>query len=170
MTLVEVMVGTTIFIMCALGVYAALIKSYQLSALSRCREEARAVLRTFADQFERLQTSVEDTATKEAYTRWLFFVEGTTGRGLVWPGISDTDTRTSLPNVEYLEVQLGTKDAPVIGRVTRTIEHLNTANGTVAAYRQIEAAGYMLQGTFSITYKINNNTYTESLSVARSVP
>jgi len=35
------MLSTTIFTMVTLGVYTILIKSYQMIALSRCRDEAR---------------------------------------------------------------------------------------------------------------------------------
>ncbi|HTB81633.1 MAG TPA: prepilin-type N-terminal cleavage/methylation domain-containing protein [Opitutaceae bacterium] len=56
-TLLEALIAGTIFAMMATGIYAMLFKSYQLAALCRYRDDARAVLQTFADQFERLDIS-----------------------------------------------------------------------------------------------------------------
>lgn len=53
----ETMIAAIIFAMAALGIYAMLFRAYQLSALARYRDDARAVLETFADQFERLQAA-----------------------------------------------------------------------------------------------------------------
>lgn len=170
MTLGEVMVGMTVFVMCTLGIYATLIKAYQLAALSRCREEARAVLRTYADQFERLQTTYHDEVSGADYTRWLFVVEGPTGRGLEWGELSDSNTSVPEPAIAHIEVPLGTEDNPIRAKVTRQVTYLDAATGETSLTRTIQAAGYMVVGTFSVEYTLNNKDYVETLTVARAVP
>jgi Tfp pilus assembly protein PilE len=175
-TLVEAMVGFVVFVMVTLGVYSAMIKSYQLAALSRARDDARAVLRTFADQFERLQTTDKVGASNS--TRWLFLPSGgPTGRGLKWhdsdtgaPELSNGNTSVNAEDVSSLGVDLGTGTATVHATLTRDVRYLNVTTGDVSASQSVEAAGYMLQATFTLTYTLNQKTYTESLTVARSVP
>lgn len=56
-TLMEVMMAAMVFAMASVGIYSMLFKAYQLAALSRYHDDARAVLQTFADQFERIAVS-----------------------------------------------------------------------------------------------------------------
>jgi prepilin-type N-terminal cleavage/methylation domain-containing protein len=174
-TLVEAMVGTVVFAMVTMGVYTALIKSYQLAALARTRDEARAVLRTFADQFERLQTT--DEVDGITCTRWLFLpTSGPTGRGLQWqdsttgtPAMSSDNTSVNAEETPYLSVTLGAGSAQIPAQVTRDVAYVSESTGTTAA-QQITAAGYLLRGTFAISYQLNGRSYSQSLTVARSVP
>ena len=168
-TLVEAMIASGVFIMVTLGVYAMLIKSYQLAALSRTRDEARAVLRTFGDQFERLQTTDVDSSGS-TYTRWLFYPEGVTGRGLSWGSLSTTDVHTELPAVSSLAVTLGQAGHTVAATVTRDVSYIDDASGATTSSAQIKAAGYMMKGTFAITFSMNAKSYTETLTVVRAVP
>src|SRR5882724_8286328 len=78
-TLAEVMVAVTVFSLLTLGVYQILIKAYEIAAITRCRDDGRAVLTTFADQFMRLQTTDDETinnpdgsTTSGTYIRELF--------------------------------------------------------------------------------------------------
>jgi type II secretory pathway pseudopilin PulG len=54
MTLVEVMLAASVFVVAALGLYSVLIRAYQLGAYARYRDNARAILQTYADQFQLL--------------------------------------------------------------------------------------------------------------------
>ena len=81
-TLVEVMIATMVFTMGILGVYAMMIKSYELVTLSRHRDNARAFLLSFSDQFLRLQTT--DMVGGVPVLRPLFATAGTGGDGLSW--------------------------------------------------------------------------------------
>ena len=47
---------------------------------------------------------------------------------------------------------------------------VTVATGTTVSGLQVKAAGYMLQGTFAITYKVNNKQYTQSMTMTRAVP
>lgn len=163
------MVGTTVFVMVSLGVYAMLIKAYQLESLARCRDDARGVLRTYADQFERLQTT--KTVDNVTYNRWLFNPSnGATGRGLKWGELSDANTSTAAEEVEYLLVTIGGDNHPTSAKVTRDVRYVNATTGATTTDKSIQAAGFMLQATFSITFTSGQNTYSQSLTVMRLAP
>jgi hypothetical protein len=85
-TLVEVMMAALVLVGAGFGVYACLLKAYQVVAVGRYRDAARAVLQTYADQFERLETADQyPIPTGPAYTRWFFKpTNGPTATGLLW--------------------------------------------------------------------------------------
>jgi hypothetical protein len=170
-TLVEVMTATVIFTIVTICVYLMLVRSYQMAALSRCRDEARAVIRTYADQFERLQTTAT-ASNNGSYTRWLFYPEGgQSGRGLVWGGLSDSNVfDTPLTSVPNLHITLGESTHPVAATVTRDVSYVNATTGANATTQTIQAAGYLMRGTFAVDFTINNKHYSESLTVLRAVP
>jgi prepilin-type N-terminal cleavage/methylation domain-containing protein len=188
-TLVEVMMAAVVFVMGAVGLYDILLKSYQLTALARYRDDARAVLRTFADQFERLGTS-DDTTN---YRRELFVTSGETGRGLkYWDatqgtvyGLSNEASNASpfANDAAYLEVTLGGAGSPIPARVTREVVAINPGPTTAATTPPTPpgsafpagidpnyAAGNLWLGTFTITYTVSNRLETQRLSVLRAAP
>ncbi len=168
-TLAEVMMSVTIFAMITLGVYQMLIKAYQMSALTRYRDDARGVILSFADQFMRLQTTTTHSGT--AYTRYLFTVSSTpTGTGLQWGSLSDQDSLTALTAVPSLAVTIGGGSIGIPASVTRTVVALNPSTGATSNTTTYTAAGYMLAGTFTITYSIFGQTYNQSVSVVRAAP
>ena len=167
------MMASGIFVMATLGIYTMLIKSYQMAALSRCRDDARAVIRTYADQFERLQTTEQVPAvTGPSYTRWLFYPEGSpSGRGLVWGSLSNANVYSSpLPTVASLAVALGESNHPVPATVTRDVTYVDASTGAVSSVQHVQAAGYLMRGTFTINFTLNSKNYTQSLTVVRAVP
>ncbi len=168
-TIVETMVAATIFTMLTIGVYTMLMKSYQLIALTRVRDDARAVLRSFADQFARLSTTQEiDGVVRQ---RWLFLPSGgPTGRGLVWGALSDQNTSINAENVPSLPIPLGGESHRVNATLTRDVRYVNATSGANVTSRTIEAAGYLLSGTFTINYTMNGKDYTQSLTVLRAAP
>lgn len=88
-TLVEVMLAACVLVGAGFGIYACLLKAYQVVAVGRYRDAARAVLQTYADQFERLQTAdTSGTGTNSvACTRWFFKpTVRPTATGLLWDG------------------------------------------------------------------------------------
>lgn len=168
-TIVETMVAATIFVMLTLGVYTMLMKSYQLIALTRVRDDARAVLRSFADQFERLSTTQEVAGVVRQ--RWLFLPSnGPTGRGLVWGALSDQNTSVNAEDVPSLAVPLGGESHRVTAALTRDVRYIDASSGADVADREIEAAGYMLSATFTINYSMGGKDYTQSLTVLRAAP
>ena len=168
-TLLEAMLSTTIFTMVTLGVYTILIKSYQMIALSRCRDEARAVLRTYADQFLRLQTT--ERVSGATYNRWLFNpTNAATGRGLHWGELSDDNTSTPAEDVGNIAITLGTGGHATPARLTRDVRYVASATGANVNALSIDAAGFMLSATFAISYTSSGKAYTQFITVTRATP
>ena len=166
-TLVEAMIATLVFAMGILGVYAMMIKSYELVALARHRDNGRAVLMSFADQFLRLQTT-DLVPGSGIVTRGLFAPTSTpTGVGLDW---TDCTGARVIGTSSGLTVALGDNgSSQVPATVTRSVTNLNVPSGNPVASVTATAAGWMLQATFTINYTVKGRPQTQSLTVARSV-
>ncbi len=172
-TLAEVMMSVTIFAMITLGIYQMLIKAYQMSSLTRYRDDARAVILTFADQFMRLQTTAEhgNPLAPPPYTRYLFTVSTVpTGTGLQWGALSDQDNMTYVAPTTALAVTIGGASNSIPAAVTRTVVPLDASTGASSSSTTYSAAGYLLLGTFTITYTIYGQTYNQSITVVRAAP
>ncbi len=172
-TLVEAMVSTVIFTMCMLGVYTIEVRSYNISALTRYRDNARAILQSYADQFERLQTT--DTS---GYTVWLFNTTNGvyTGEGLLWddntgtPQLSDESTNIAAATPSSgLSITLGSSSSTIPATVTRLVEQISPTTGSSSS-APYTAAGYLLRATFSISFTVSGYPYTQSMTVLRAVP
>jgi len=167
-TLVETMIATMVFTMGILGVYAMMIKSYQLVTLARHRDNARAFLVSFSDQFLRLQTT--DMISGSPVLRPLFDTGGSGGDGLTW-----TDPAGNVygggVHPANLQVPLGdAQSSRVMATITRQVTYLDTT-GTPAGGNVVTAAGWILQGTFTITYQPQGQPIqSQSIIVARTVP
>jgi hypothetical protein len=163
---VEVMVAVTVFTIVTLGVYGALIQSHKFAKLSRCHDECRAILRTYVDQFQRLQTTDKDTGTRR-----LLFVptDLATGQGLVWGSLSDRPATNGAPAPRFLVIPIGTSTSRVNARLTRRVSYVDAATGATAAIRGT-ASTFLLQGVFKIEFDLNGRTYSQSMTVLRVVP
>lgn len=171
MTLAEVMVASVIIVMITVGALACLSKSYEIAAHARLKDNARAVLRTYGDQFLRLQTT-ERSNSGITYNRWLFNVtNGPTSQGLRWGSLSNDSTATAMPTTPLVVPLRGNGDAATSATITRDVVNVNpntgAANGTT---RVNEAAGYYLQATFTATYVFQGQQQSESLTFVRAVP
>jgi len=166
-TLAEAMIATMVFALGVLGVYAMMIKSYELVALARHRDNGRAVLVSFADQFLRLQTT-DMIPGSGIVTRGLFATTTTpTGVGLDW---TDSNGTRIVGTAAGLTVALGDAESSAVpATVTRTVTNLNSPSGNPVSGVTATAAGWMLQATFTIDYTIKGRPQTQSLTVARSV-
>ena len=167
--IVEAMMATMVFSMVMLGVYAALIQSYKMAALSRCREEARAVLRTYVDQFQRLQTT--ETVGGASFNRWLFNpTTAATGQGLVWGALNSDTVNNASTAVSSLPITLGATGTTVAAQLTRDVRYVTAATGAIATTRTIDSGGYMMQAVFTISYTISGRPYTQSVTALRVAP
>jgi Tfp pilus assembly protein PilE len=192
-TIFEVAMAATIFAMSALALFSILIEAYGLVESARYRDAARAVLRTYADQFERLEATDKYTDSK-VYTRWLFqpaYPSNGTGTGA---GLSKMDVLSDVPgfttpqdnNGGTGKITLGGPQSPATGvvtngiaaTVTRTVELVQfdptvaTANGQIVPFADVGpnygySGGTLYLGTFTITYTVNNKLCTQSISVLR---
>lgn len=167
LTLVETMMATMVFTMGMLGVYMMLVKSYQLVTLCRHRDNARAILLSYGDKFQRLKTT--DAADN---LNFLFQTATTpTGFGLEWTDSNNhtVSNYTTITDTDGLEVMLGDPaSSGVVAHLKRQVQPIQTSDGTPIGAPVYTAAGYMLQGTFSISYEIKGRTLTQSITVARS--
>lgn len=165
-TLVEVMIATTVFTMGILGVYAMMLKSYELVTLARHRDNGRALLLSFADQFLRLQTT--DQISGAIVTRNLFVANTVPdGGGLNW---TDTSGHVGTVDSQGLHVLLGDSgSSQVPATITRLVSNIDSATGNQVAGATATAAGWMLQATFTISYSIKGRPQSQSIVVARSV-
>jgi hypothetical protein len=162
-SLFETMIAATLFTLISLGVYAALIQSYKMAKLSRCHDESRAILRSYVDQFQRLQ--VTDPAT--GATRWLFTpTDGATGQGLVGVDqLNDQPNNDGAAAAAFLPISLGASNASVPARVTRDVSYVNPSTGALI----LSGSSYMLQAIFSIEFEISGRTYSQKMTVLRGV-
>lgn len=168
-TLVEVMMATVILTMVALGIYTAMIKSYQMAALTRARDDARGVLRSYGDQFLRLQTT--DLVSGTAYNRWLFNITAApTGQGLVWGALSNTNTSVAAEDVEALPITLGGETNPIPALLTRHVRYVDATTGNSTTTQTIAAAGYFLVGTFTIKFNLVGKEHSQSITLVRAAP
>ena len=173
----EVMIAAAVFTMGILGVYGMMIKSYEMVTLARHRDNARAILLSFSDQFLRLATT--DKIGLNNVTRPLFKCAdfaGKPGDGLVWTDSQGTTwgTKTTpyddAANGPYLHLGDPLHDtAMVMGHITRQISYVDSA-GNPTLLHTLGAAGWLLQGTFTIEYSINGRSQTQSITVTRRVP
>jgi type II secretory pathway pseudopilin PulG len=180
-TMVEAMIAMMVFVGVALGIYQMMLKSNQIAKMTRYRDDARAVLLTYADQFQRLQTTDEVPLNSgNYYTRHIFvantIASSPTGKGLRWGDLSDQNIATATTlNDTPLSVVLGGSTVGGAGngiraQVTRKMTFLNKDTGALSDSRSDSAAGYMLNGEFTITYSFGGRTFTDSISSVRSVP
>jgi Tfp pilus assembly protein PilV len=158
-TLVEVMVGTVLFLMAALGIFSGLIYSYRLAAETRHRDQARYILKSLGDEFM-IQKS-EDAA---GMIKPIFApTENATGTGLLWQGVPGDEAGLTV-------TLASTTGAPISNvLVTREVTYL-ALDGTPSASAPSSTGGVLVRGDFRIAYSYANRNYSQQLSVVRRIP
>lgn len=176
-TLVEAMVATMVFFMVILGVYSAITKAYQISQLTRYNDQARAVLLSYIDQFQRLETA-DNNLVRPFFTPALHTGSGMDNLNRLNDSPAIAGTVVTDTSGAYVEVTLGDGSgvSPITARVTRSIYPMDVATGallatTTATTTYYKQPGYSLVGIFSISYTLpSGKTYTQRLSTSRSIP
>jgi Tfp pilus assembly protein PilV len=158
-TLVEVMVGTVLFLIAALGIFSGIIYAYRLAAETRYRDNARYILKSLGDEFL-VQKSEDDLGgikTMFAPT------ESATGLGLLWQGNEGEESG--------LTVTLGANTgAPIANAlVTREVTYLEL-DGMPSMAPASSTGGILVRGNFQIAYSYANRNYSQQLSVVRRIP
>lgn len=151
MTLVEVLVAGFVASIALMSLLATAFSAYKINHKARLRDNARAVLRTYVDQFERLAYSNSDNVVRMIFTP----TTAPTGLGLRWGQLSDRINYEGAPST--LEIDIGTPGAPQLATVTRMVSHVTLNNGSASTTRVADAAGFMLRATFTITYRLGGS-------------
>jgi prepilin-type N-terminal cleavage/methylation domain-containing protein len=117
-TLVEVMVATTLLTMVGLGILSVLVGAYRVAAKARYRDQARYVIKSFADQF-----LTQQPADLSGNTYTLFQVttdsngnSAPVGTGITWTNSDGTlgrSRRTACPSTS--SSQATTASSPPTG-------------------------------------------------------
>ena len=153
------MVATIVFSMVMLGVYSCIGQAYTISKKSRYTDQARAILLSYVDQFQRLQIS------GSSYRRVLFTptTAGATGLGLLWPDLSTQETTSS--HASFVTIPLddisGTgTSSTAVAQLTRDVYPVNPTTGEIlppgaAPSSYTTAADFMLMGIFTIKIWFN---------------
>ena len=178
------MIGMLVFTLVAIGAYMMILRSYELTAVARYRDAARGVLRTYVDQFERLQTTTP--VGKLSYDRYLFYPTTQSGFPLnfdtnvhpsgTWGNtlISDADTLTNPAgdSSPYITIDLGGSDTKIPAKVWREVYYVDLVTGLPVSGNVPDwgNAGYLICGTFKIQYTVRTRQYTDQMSVLRAVP
>jgi len=156
------MMATVLLVMVSGGLLYSIIESYRIASLVRFRTEARAVLRSCADQF--LNPTVEaHNLEGNAYTNSrLFFVStnnATTGTGMNWDNTNKLfkfrSSADGAGNATGLIVQLGTAPARTINAtLTRSVTQIEDNSD----------AGQLLLADFTIQFSIKTYPATTPMS------
>ncbi len=165
------MVATVVFSMVMLGVYGCIIKAYQLSQITRYNDQARSILLSYVDQFERLDT----VTASGSNVRPLFTPAPANGVGINWPALSNDDSSSS--QAAFLSVPLN--DGAITAKITREVKAVEASSGSLLPYigsdhrsTYLKSPGYMLMGIFTITYTLpsSGKIYSQRLAAIRAVP
>jgi len=179
-TLVEVMVATVLLATMIVSILAVLIGAYRVAAKARLADHARFVIKSMADQFLTQQTTDGGGNTLALFTPTVDPSGNLTplGDGLSWDNGNPAGVNGN-NQIPYFTVVLAdtTGGLPVTAQVTRTVEwvdgNYSGAPGTPTLINQVSAmsAGYMLMGTFTITYKfLGQQAPPLSITAVRAVP
>lgn len=170
-TLVDVMVAVGIASMSLMALIGTNLLSYKINHKARLRDNARSVLRTYVDQFQRLAYSDDSSGTNLIRSMFIPTTSGPTGLGLRWGNLSDETPNPDQPSV--MEVDIGPPGSSQLARVTREVSYINPTNGEASTTRISDAAGFMIRGTFTITYTITGSRdkrpISQSISALRLI-
>lgn len=170
------MVAVTISTITLLALLTTSFETYRINHKARLRDNARSVLRTYVDQFQRLAYSDETTGTNLIRSMFLPTVDGSgnpvpTGRGLRWGALSDETPNLSQSDV--LSIDIGPPGSPQMATVTRTVMNVAPSTGNATTTKVSDAAGFMLRATFTITYTLTGSEggrpISQSISTLRLI-
>jgi hypothetical protein len=159
------MIAAVVLVITLLGFIGGVTEAYKMTAIARHRDQARALLQSWADEFLRDELQTKDAAGVIT-VNGLFqtnYSAGPLGQGtyLVWNNI--------VGGAGGLVVPLGGDPQSPSVTVTRWVRDIDEVNGGVAIDHAINsAAGRLLIATFTAQYSVNNRQQTVSLTVARA--
>ncbi|HEY1794231.1 MAG TPA: prepilin-type N-terminal cleavage/methylation domain-containing protein [Opitutaceae bacterium] len=174
-TLVEVMVATVLLTVMFLSILQTLIFSYQVAAKARYHDAARFVIRSFADQFMTQDSTVNQvlltmfTPTMDSSNNY-----APLGTGLSWvnPDGSNGTLVNGLNGLSSYQVLIAAPgQTPITATVTRGVQYVSPTSGDETLSDQNAAAGYFLEGDFTISYTFDGQAQTPlTITAVRSIP
>lgn len=170
------MVATVLLSMIILGILEVLIGSYRVAAKARYRDHARYVIKSMADEFLTQDAFDGNGNLLAFFTPTVDSLGNATplGTGMLWTNSDGTGATTSVDLLSFYVLigdNLGGK--PFTATVTRSVEYIYPqVGGAQTLISQNSPAGFMLQGTFSITYQFEGVTISPPLSITaiRAIP
>jgi len=187
------MFAVLIFALVMMGVYSLMIEAYKLSSMARYRDNARSVLRSFADQFQRrgmVMTTKNSSGTYDE--RSLYQVTNyqgpnlATGYGLTWTTGGTTYTVSNPSDINGLSFPMGSENGvPITATVKRQVWNVDDGitkdtsvtptawsdswlGQTKTTETVYTAAGYLRIATFTITYSVFGRPQSLSITALRS--
>jgi prepilin-type N-terminal cleavage/methylation domain-containing protein len=154
MTLAEVIVGMLILAFVAAGAVALVTTSYQISERTRLSDNARAVLRTYGDQFLTLEPDSFAAAANLVGQNPQQFMD-----------LRNDPTHTAATITESIGEHGGTV---VAATITRSVSFVDIATGDNISPGTQNQAGYLLRGTFTASYQFAGKTQSVSFSLMRA--
>ncbi len=178
------MVATVLLSTMIVSILAVLIGSYRVAAKARLADHARYVIKSLADQF--LTQQATDTGGN-ILPLFIPTVDPSgnltaLGDGMTWVNSDGTSGTPAALNINHqipsYSVLLGdTSGAPVTANVTRQVQWVDSkypgapGNPTLINQSDSMPAGFVLVGTFKITYPFLGQTATPlTITAVRAVP
>lgn len=164
MTLVEVMVSAVVMAGVLLSTLTAVVQAYRMNEMARRRDEVRAILQSFVDNF--LCGQVRDEDTDEIYAFYKVRVAAT-GEGLSWTDSSGTSyTGTS----SGLSVPLAGTGAPTVVFTywVRQVDETDTTGTPDFSDVDKSAVGREIVGVFTASFEAGGKSQSISMSVVRA--
>lgn len=163
LTLLEVMIAVAVLVLTLLGYLGSLVLSYRMEEDARRRDQVRAILQSFADDF-----MCQDVRDPSRAVKPFFRIEtAPTGAGLAW---TDSSGATSVGDLAGLRFRLGGDPAAPEVVVTRQVREVNqtpTMGTPVLSLTNPSSVGRELVGEFVGTYLVGNRRHTLTLRVVR---
>lgn len=164
LTLVEVMIAGAIMVMLLLALLGTILQAYRMNEESRRRDQARAILQSFANDF-----ACNNIWQGVGVPNPLFAITTTpTGTGMSWTSANGTTTDGT---TDGLIIRLGgDPQAPQIV-VRRHVRNVNEtmAQGSPDNDASIKSSvGRELVAEFSAVYTVNSRAKTITLTILRA--
>jgi prepilin-type N-terminal cleavage/methylation domain-containing protein len=172
MTLVEVMVAASLFVLVMMGALSGMMAAYRLALTTRYQDRALNAMVSIVDQFQNSPTF--DHSHPPGSLKTMFAVTTVpTGTGLAWDvnkqcfiypgGTLPTGAKEGDANGLVIPLNtVGGTDLPIEATITREV-----TDRTPSSAR--DAAGKLVEGKFVLTYQIFGNPKTMQFRVLRNL-
>lgn len=177
-TLVEVMVATVLLSMMIMSILSTLIGAYRVAAKARANDQARYIIKSLSDQFLTQQTTDTSGNILPMFQTTVDPNPGPNlgnqtplGTGISWLNMQGQPGSLTAGSYSY-NVTLGDNTgAPIPATVTRSVWYLYSSTGQQTLLPQNQSAGYLIEGTFTISYSLFGKQMPPiSITNVRAVP